>query len=264
MIQKCQRRGFTLIELLVVIAIISILAAILFPVFARAREQARKAACQSNLKQIGLGIAMYVQDFDETFPMASMAYTVPADTWPRRTNSGAAITTAYWFTVISPYVKSTQLFVCPTAGEIPFSGGYGWNICGTVYCGSTCTSGIGNGFGWYPTKANTPTASFLKVSQVEEAANTIMIGDPASNSYGSNGHLFFAPTSASTINRIPILHGGQVGPFTSNPSTTTTPSSMSGGGNFLYADGHVKFHQSTYIFANRSLFNVDKSNTSGT
>lgn len=264
MVKKLNRNGFTLIELLVVIAIITILAAILFPVFARAREQARKAACQSNLKQIGLGVAMYVQDFDETFPAASMAYTVPTTAWPRKTNSGAAINTAYWFVVIAPYVKSTQLFVCPTAGEIPFSGGYGWNICGTRYCGTGCDTGVGNGFGWSPSNPNTPTGALLKVAQVTEAANTIMIADPASNSYGSNGQLFFPPTSTSTMNRIPILHGGQVGPFTSSPSVTTSPSSMTGGGNFLYADGHVKFHNSTQIFANRSLFNVDKSVTTGT
>src|SRR5437867_10932100 len=65
---RSSRRAFTLIELLVVIAIIAILAGILFPVFARAREQARKATCQSNLKQIGMAFQFYVQDYDETFP----------------------------------------------------------------------------------------------------------------------------------------------------------------------------------------------------
>lgn len=67
--RRIPRRGFTLIELLVVIAIIALLAAILFPVFARARENARRASCQSNLKQIGLSVVQYTQDYDETFPL---------------------------------------------------------------------------------------------------------------------------------------------------------------------------------------------------
>lgn len=70
-----RKQGFTLIELLVVIAIIAILAAILFPVFARARENARKSSCQSNLKQIGTGLMMYVQDYDETFPTERNRWT---------------------------------------------------------------------------------------------------------------------------------------------------------------------------------------------
>src|SRR5947208_16218835 len=65
---RTQKRGFTLIELLVVIAIIAILAAILFPVFAQAREKARQTTCLSNLKQLGLGFRMYLQDYDDTFP----------------------------------------------------------------------------------------------------------------------------------------------------------------------------------------------------
>jgi prepilin-type N-terminal cleavage/methylation domain-containing protein len=87
-----KRRGFTLIELLVVIAIISILAAILFPVFARARENARRASCLSNLKQIGLGWMMYTQDYDELTPIYNS-----------------------WTKNLQPYVKSGQLFVCPSA-----------------------------------------------------------------------------------------------------------------------------------------------------
>src|SRR3954469_17430376 len=90
-------RGFTLIELLVVIAIIAILAAILFPVFARARENARRAACQSNLKQIGLGIAQYTQDYDERLP-----------------GVGGQNTTYSWRSRIDPYIKSTQIFLCPS------------------------------------------------------------------------------------------------------------------------------------------------------
>jgi len=70
-------KAFTLIELLVVIAIIAILAAILFPVFARARENARKATCQSNLKQLGIAFAMYCQDYDQTYPLCRYTGTTP-------------------------------------------------------------------------------------------------------------------------------------------------------------------------------------------
>jgi prepilin-type N-terminal cleavage/methylation domain-containing protein/prepilin-type processing-associated H-X9-DG protein len=110
--------GFTLIELLVVIAIIAILAAILFPVFARARENARRASCQSNLKQIGLGILQYTQDYDERYFFRESA-SVP------------------WAGLLQPYIKSTQLFKCPSNSNtdtmFPFSvvqisGNYGMNI----------------------------------------------------------------------------------------------------------------------------------------
>lgn len=95
------KKAFTLIELLVVIAIIAILAAILFPVFARARENARKASCQSNLKQIGLGLMQYTQDYDEKMPIIwSISSTDPVG--------------PNWVTAIQPYVKSYQLFVCPS------------------------------------------------------------------------------------------------------------------------------------------------------
>ncbi len=107
---RSQRRsGFTLIELLVVIAIIAILAAILFPVFSRARESARKANCQSNLKQIGLALAQYRQDYDETWPM--LFYGLP---------SGQL---CYWYVTVTPYIKNTGLFRCPSTSAIanPFN-----------------------------------------------------------------------------------------------------------------------------------------------
>ena len=93
------RRGFTLIELLVVIAIIAILAAILFPVFARAREKARQSTCLSNIKQISLGNLMYTQDYDEMTVIFSQG---PSGGNPQ------------WHYLIEPYLKNTNIFVCPT------------------------------------------------------------------------------------------------------------------------------------------------------
>lgn len=98
------KKGFTLIELLVVIAIIAILAAILFPVFGRARENARRSSCQSNTKQILLGFKQYTQDYDELFPVAS-------------TGVAATAASAYmtgWAGSIQPYLKSSQIFQCPS------------------------------------------------------------------------------------------------------------------------------------------------------
>jgi prepilin-type N-terminal cleavage/methylation domain-containing protein/prepilin-type processing-associated H-X9-DG protein len=91
-----QHKAFTLIELLVVIAIIAILAAILFPVFARARENARRTSCQSNLKQIGTAAMMYTQDYDERLPYYSLAPV------------------GYWENAIYPYTRSTQVYNCPS------------------------------------------------------------------------------------------------------------------------------------------------------
>ena len=111
---KPVRRAFTLIELLVVIAIIGILAAILFPVFARARENARRASCQSNLKQIGLGLIQYSQDYDEILIAdwyGSDAAAGPGPTMPK----GSAVTSYKWEDAAFPYVKSEQIFNCPSA-----------------------------------------------------------------------------------------------------------------------------------------------------
>ena len=111
MIQRTRRNGFTLIELLVVIAIIAILAAILFPVFAQARDKARSAACASNMKQIGLGIQMYIQDNDEKLFFRSSttaAYT--------RLNVATSGNDLKWWNQLMPYLKNSQIFTCPSDG----------------------------------------------------------------------------------------------------------------------------------------------------
>ena len=143
-----RRKGFTLIELLVVIAIIAILAAILFPVFARARENARRASCQSNLKQIGLGLLQYTQDYDEKYPA----------TYTNQNAAGTII--AGWFYVIQPYVKSNQLFDCPSSTV-------------TKYSGVIWTEAISYG-------KNTliaPEASEIPLTSVAKPAQTIFVGE---------------------------------------------------------------------------------------
>src|SRR5437763_17019901 len=110
-----KRCGFTLIELLVVIAIIAILAAILFPVFAQAREKARTISCLSNNKQVGLAFMQYVQDFDETFPPSRFT-TTPNDTANR---------SSPWTVSILPYTKNVQIYECPsdpTSADIDATG----------------------------------------------------------------------------------------------------------------------------------------------
>ena len=135
-------KGFTLIELLVVIAIIAILAAILFPVFARARESARRASCLSNLKQIGLGIMQYTQDYDERYPLSIRGTWGNTATYVKvsdpslpgshfKTNDGSG-GTHYdnWFTwmdMVQPYIKSWQVFVCPSATNTAITPSYGYN-----------------------------------------------------------------------------------------------------------------------------------------
>jgi len=252
--------GFTLIELLVVIAIISILASILFPVFARAREQARKAACMSNLKQIGIAIMMYTQDYDESFPYAAL--------------QGAGDGHNYrWFDVVNPYVKSKQqVWICPTAGPMGHYatadgynyGGYEYNVGGSVtgknpYTGGTA-SGYGNGFGLNMGSPYTPNKGIVTSAMVQEPSNTVIASDPCSLSKTDFPYRAEFLYAFMTINYLPMLHGG---PFNPDGSAAYTPAWLnanpSGGGNYLFVDGHVKYLPVTYAYSHRDIFDIVKS-----
>ncbi len=112
LVSNNDRRAFTLIELLVVIAIISILAAILFPVFARAREAARKTTCTSNLRQLGLAMTMYIQDYDDTFPTCNFSDTVTG--FPPNMHFKAPGSPTFMIDLLQPYVRNNGIFQCPT------------------------------------------------------------------------------------------------------------------------------------------------------
>lgn len=244
--------GFTLIELLVVIAIIAILAAILFPVFARAREKARQTQCASNEKQLGIAILQYIQDYDETLPHASIGTYFP----------GAAHTQATWRTFIYPYVKSTQVYYCPSwvqenhGGSLRGPTDLNWqpNLNGTVVDGDGggpvnaataaywCSTGMTNDSTswkaptWGPFSNEGLPATI--VAKMEEPANEILlteatgpgnIADPNVNyRFGQNSD----PWGGGTVNASILL-----GDCTNN----CRASIHSGGSNYLYADGHVKW-----------------------
>jgi prepilin-type N-terminal cleavage/methylation domain-containing protein/prepilin-type processing-associated H-X9-DG protein len=128
-----RRRAFTLIELLVVIAIIAILAAILFPVFARAREQARKTSCLSNLKQLSLSFLMYAQDYDETFPGIRFGNN-PGEGWPWSVWPGSVDWTGVFTHGVQPYIKNRQIFQCPSGTDNDrWSGANGVSYCYNEY-----------------------------------------------------------------------------------------------------------------------------------
>jgi len=137
------RKGFTLIELLVVIAIIAILAAILFPVFAKAREKARQSSCLSNVKQIGLAMMQYAQDYDERTVLAAMYWSAP--------------NYYTWMYLMQPYVKNSQIFTCPSSSAT------GWN-------GSLNTTQV-TGYGLFR------VLSGAALGNIQSPASCILIGD---------------------------------------------------------------------------------------
>jgi len=185
------QRGFTLIELLVVIAIIAILAAILFPVFAQAREKARQSSCLSNLKQLGTGLTLYLQDYDDVFPFNWFGAT-PAVWWVTQPESGPGSGLAYkWMDAIYPYVKNERIFTCPSdgspRGEYIYRGRLTapvpteWNKPETTRWGSYCINmanwGQALGRGVPPTSQWGDRGNHLlrTLSMVDAAAQTVWV-----------------------------------------------------------------------------------------
>lgn len=155
-----RRRGFTLIELLVVIAIIAILAAILFPVFARAREKARQASCLTNVKQLALAVHMYISDYDETILFGEIwSPPGPVPNYAGWT-SGVWYYTALWPDLLMPYVQNRQVFICPSTNSWL---GYGWNVYIGYVGGAIDRVG--------------PTYQGVKMADVKYPAETVAISD---------------------------------------------------------------------------------------
>lgn len=225
-----RKQGFTLIELLVVIAIISIIAAILFPVFARARENARRTTCMSNLKQMGVGVMMYVQDYDETYPPS---YITPAP-GPSPDGQPALWNSSFWFwqQIVYPYMKNNQIYRCPSStytGPALWIGHYGTNPL-------TLIAPFG-----------TPPARPLRLSALSAAANNYMLFDA--------GYYSLDPNSiwGSLLHPVSQQYLPGTGPLLPTATITTgfTDDYNRGrhfqGVNMCFTDGHVKWLQSSTV-----------------
>jgi len=217
-------RGFTLIELLVVIAIISILAAILFPVFARARESARRASCISNLKQIGLAVMMYTQDYDEHYPIHYVATTVHYQ--GGEIPNFATSNYSNWNKEIYPYTKSVGLFVCPSAIDSDEASPYAPSVGNT-------NSYFGNGIifrSGYTSTASPGLHPALSMAAVPNPTEIIMVQDSDTTTLSS----WVRPMTAGWSNFFTIWYKQQWSLHFS-------------GSDLLFADGHVKWRKSTNI-----------------
>jgi prepilin-type N-terminal cleavage/methylation domain-containing protein/prepilin-type processing-associated H-X9-DG protein len=227
--KNAQRSGFTLIELLVVIAIIAILAAILFPVFARARENARRASCQSNLKQIGISLMQYAQDYDERVV-------------PVKINDAPDANNPYgWADAIQPYAKSTQILQCPSEK---------WKVRypnDSVF-GGPKPDGPGAGYTDYwmnvmTSKTDAQGRGGKSLSEFAFPAQTILLGD-GGGTWSNNPSYYSDSRYNSNGTAKASVATGYCG-ATSAPNLAIIMDEGSErhleGTNFAFADGHVKW-----------------------
>jgi len=254
-----RKLGFTLIELLVVIAIIAILAAILFPVFAQAREKARQAACQSNLKQMGNALLMYVQDYDEKYPGANPGASGTdggCANYPARSDWGGWIGNS-----MLPYTKNTAIYTCPDATTFPaastVNGGLsGWNV------GNTCSAAIP--YVWTSYDFNYVALQGTALAQVNQPAQQMEMWDSYGNAWGDCG---YATGCGLWAQREECAWAAFKGTLKSGQSCSvpgSDPAWHNDGINTLFADGHVKWatwNQLTWgelanMPSNNAIFNL--------
>ena len=229
-----RKNAFTLIELLVVIAIIAILAAILFPVFATAREKARQTTCASNMKQIGTAMMQYVQDYDETYPQQYWTTQwVP--------NNGS-----YWLSCMYPYIKSAGAFMCPDLQQLNWA--YTLNYGSTPPGVSTCYV-----LNWYISDRNvggvhTP----IMLSRITSPSTIFALAEGPGLQGGVTGSAipYSGCYQLTNDNWTEVYQNQSLCPdnTTSNCARISFP--HSNGSNYLYCDGHVKWVSQSIAGAN--------------
>ena len=219
-----RRTGFTLIELLVVIAIIAILAAILFPVFAQAREAARRTQCINNCKQLGTALNMYAQDFDENLP--AYVFGNPSPTW-------ASWSYASWVPIVQPYIKNNGVFTCPSGNTTSYKGPAGSQI-NVNYGYNEWIQNINGGWNAMSKLAN-GGAGGAGVADIAVIADTYPQNPGIFNDW-TTGTWTGSPTPKPAgfgLIRLLCANGYN--------GTTCTPRHSDGGASVVFADGHAKF-----------------------